>query len=141
MKCPKDKTDMIVVEHEKIELDYCHKCSGIWVDSGELELLVSVLKAGGVDLQQAGLLTPRQADVNETRLKCPICSRKMDKVWLGESPKVLIDKCPQGDGLWFDSGELQQVLSESGAAGTPASRSVIAFLGDAFKATHGVEKK
>jgi len=125
---------MIVVEHQKIELDYCHKCSGIWVDSGEMELLVSVLEAGGVNLHHAGLLTPEPAKVSEIHLKCPICRRKMEKSWLGESPGVLIDKCPQGDGLWFDSGELQHVLHESDTTGTPASRDIIAFLGDAFKA-------
>ena len=41
MRCPVDKSDMIVVEHQKIELDYCLKCSGVWFDSGELDLLVS----------------------------------------------------------------------------------------------------
>ena len=47
MKCPIDKSDMIVVEHEKIELDYCLRCSGVWFDSGELELLWQFSKPKG----------------------------------------------------------------------------------------------
>ncbi len=141
MKCPIDKSDMIVVEHEKIELDYCLRCSGVWFDSGELELLVAVLKAEGANLSYAELLTPHSAKVTEAKRKCPICGRKMDKVWLGKEPKVLIDSCPLSDGLWFDSGELQQVLREMEAPETPASRDVISFLGDAFQFTHRANKK
>ena len=141
MKCPRDKSDMIVVEHERIELDYCLRCSGVWLDSGELELLISVLKSGGANLSHTELFTPNEAKLTEARQKCPICRRKMDKVWLGQAPKVLIDKCPVGDGLWFDSGELQQVLRGKGLAGTPASKEVISFLGDAFQATYRAERK
>jgi hypothetical protein len=141
MKCPIDRSDMIVVEHQRIELDYCLQCSGVWLDFGELELLVAVLKAEGANLSHTELLTPYEAKVAEARRKCPICGRKMDKVWLGEKPKVLIDSCPLGDGLWFDSGELQQVLREMEPLATPAARDVISFLGDAFPASHQVGKK
>jgi Zn-finger nucleic acid-binding protein len=141
MRCPIDKSDMIVVEHQKIELDYCLRCSGVWLDSGELELLVAVLKAEGANLSHTELLTPDEAKVAEAKRKCPICGRKMDKVWLGKKPKVLIDSCPLGDGLWFDGGELQQVLREMEPAGKPAARDVLSFLGDAFRASHKPVKK
>ena len=46
MRCPVDKSDMIVVEHQKIELDLLPPvCSGVWLDSGELDLLVSALNS------------------------------------------------------------------------------------------------
>jgi Zn-finger nucleic acid-binding protein len=35
----------------------------------------------------------------------------MDKVFVGEDKEVLIDKCPDNDGLWFDKGELKDVIS------------------------------
>lgn len=136
MKCPVDKSVMMVVEHRKIELDYCLQCSGVWLDSGELELLVSVLKAEGANLSAADLTTPTRAAVSQAKRKCPICGRKMEKVWLGKEPRVLIDSCPLGDGLWFDSGELQRVIHEMEYPGTPPSPGVLPFLGEAFKATH-----
>ncbi len=141
MKCPADKSDMIVVEHEKIELDYCLRCSGVWFDSGELELLGAVLKAEGANLSDSELLTLRSAEVTEARRKCPICGRKMGKVWLGKEPKVLIDSCPLGDGLWFDGGELQQALGEMAPRETAASRDIISFLGDALQFTHRANRK
>jgi uncharacterized protein len=133
MRCPVDKSDMIVVEHRKIELDYCLKCAGVWFDSGELELLVAGLAAEGSQLSHNDLLTPQPAQVKEARRKCPVCGRKMDKVWIGREPKVLIDSCPQGDGLWFDGGELHDILRQMGQPGSP---DVISFLGEAFQATH-----
>lgn len=134
MRCPVDKSDMIVVEHQKIEMDFCLKCSGIWFDAGELNLLVSAIQAEGAKMSHMDLLTPHEAKVKEARRKCPICGRNMDKVWLGKEPRVLIDSCPTGDGLWFDGGELREVLQQMETAG---SKSVISFLGDAFQATHG----
>ena len=57
MKCPVDKSDMMMVEHRKIEIDFCLECSGVWLDSGELELLVGVLNAEGADLHLNELLS------------------------------------------------------------------------------------
>ncbi len=141
MKCPIDKSDMIVVEHEKIEIDHCLKCSGVWFDSGELELLGSMLKAEGASLSYTELLIPRKAEAAEVRRKCPICGRRMRKVWLGQKPKVLIDSCPEGDGLWFDSGELHHVLGGIEPPKTQAAKDVISFLGNAFQFTLGADKK
>jgi uncharacterized protein len=129
MRCPLDRNDMIVVEHKKIELDYCLACSGVWFDKGELDLLMVAL---GLPASQAlnSLVVPEKADVAEAKRKCPICGKKMDKVWLGKTPRVLIDSCPLGDGLWFDGGELQQVVKQ--VVPGVKTENVIAFLGDAF---------
>ena len=132
MRCPIDKSDMIVVEHQKIELDFCQRCSGVWFDSGELNLLLGILKGGGAGLSQGDFLTPQPAKVNEAKRKCPICGRKMDKVWIGKEPEVLIDSCQIGHGLWFDGGELHQALHQLKVVG---SEDVISFLGKAFPAS------
>jgi Zn-finger nucleic acid-binding protein len=135
MKCPVDKSVMMVVTHRQIELDFCLKCSGVWLDSGELELLIAVLQSEGADLRPDELLAPEKAEI-KARRKCTICGRKMEKVWIGRENKVLIDRCPIGHGLWFDAGELQTVLREMCPPGSPAEADVVTFLGDAFQATH-----
>jgi Zn-finger nucleic acid-binding protein len=134
MRCPLDKKDMIVVEHQKIELDYCLQCSGVWVDASELELLLEALKRQGAQIKQNDLLSPRQAVVNEVTRKCPHCSAKMEKVWMGKEPQVVIDSCPRGHGLWFDGGELHQILCQLEPVDKKGSKDVISFLGDTFKA-------
>jgi uncharacterized protein len=133
MKCPIDKSDMIVVEHNNIELDFCLQCRGVWFDSGELDLLFEVLKNEGAQLSNRELLNPQPAEVSEEKRKCPICRKKMDKIFIGKEPKVLIDSCHQGDGLWFDGGELHQILCQLDT-GKGGNKDVISFLGDTFKA-------
>ena len=41
MKCPKCGTDLKEVNYEDVLIDTCSECHGIWLDHGELELLVS----------------------------------------------------------------------------------------------------
>ena len=137
MKCPACSSLMIVVEHENIELDYCLNCKGVWFDSGELELLLESMQLERTSLSLDNILTSPEAESSEKKRRCPICGRKMKKATVGHEPEVLIDACSQGDGLWFDSGEVGQLIAqlpdrpseESGSQGR-----VITFLGEVFRA-------
>ena len=41
MKCPVDPdTDLVMSERSGIEIDYCPKCRGVWLDRGELDKIV-----------------------------------------------------------------------------------------------------
>ena len=106
MDCPVCKNPMIVLELDQIEIDYCTKCEGVWLDSGELELLLEDSD------EKNKLLSTFQVDKNckEKPLRCPKCMRKMLKVYVGEHDKVLVDKCKKGHGTWFDQGELLQII-------------------------------
>ena len=132
MKCPVDKSVMLVVEHRRIELDFCDKCRGVWLDSGELELLIAVL------ISEGARVPPLEVDqsIKKPLRKCPICGTRMEKAWVGQEPKALIDRCPRGHGLWFDAGELQKVLRDICPPDSPQYQDVVSFLGDAFHATH-----
>ena len=131
MKCPVCRIDMIVVEYEQIELDYCVQCSGVWFDCGELELLLETESAG---VSAGAMFTAPKGEVAEKKRRCPLCGKKMAKTLIGESPGVIIDTCPDGEGLWFDGGEVEQVISqmvdkspeEAGAGG------IGSFLSDVF---------
>ena len=47
----------------------------------------------------------------ETPRKCPICDKKMAKILVGPSETpVRIDRCRRSHGLWFDRGELEDIL-------------------------------
>ncbi len=107
MECPVCKNAMITFELAEVEIDFCTTCDGFWLDAGELELLL------GNSEKAKQLIHSFKVDSNprEKPRKCPICLKKMQKIIVGLStPAPLIDKCPKGDGLWFDKGELQNVL-------------------------------
>ena len=136
MICPTCKDNMIVVEHHKIELDYCPNCQGVWFDSGELELLVERLNLGDPELFLRSILRTTEAQSTEKKRRCPICTQKMKKTTIGEEPRILIDACQRGDGLWFDGGEMIQLLKQLVRipAGGPDSRQqVLTFLGEVFQ--------
>ena len=40
MKCPIDDTDLVMSERQGIEIDYCPKCRGVWLDRGELDKII-----------------------------------------------------------------------------------------------------
>ncbi len=137
MICPTCKSDMIVVEHDNIELDYCTECNGVWFDAGELDLMLQSIDIDSGGSLLKGMLNAPEAESPEKKRKCPICGSKMKKTTTGENRKILIDVCPQGDGLWFDGGELSLLIKHiSGKVqeGSEAQQQITAFLGKVFKA-------
>jgi Zn-finger nucleic acid-binding protein len=135
MICPACKSDMIVVEHRRIELDYCPSCHGVWFDSGELELL---LESAGLDSPAllAALASSTEASSKERKRRCPICLRKMKKTVIGQEPEILLDVCRRGDGLWFDGGELNQLVEQLAGKATEKTnpqQEILAFLREVFK--------
>lgn len=40
MNCPIDNTPLAISDRQGIEIDYCPKCRGVWLDRGELEKLI-----------------------------------------------------------------------------------------------------
>ena len=110
MICPACKSDMIVVEYHNIELDYCNDCRGVWFDSGELELLLESQDLKEPETVFDGILNSQEAASQEEKRNCPICGRKMKKTGIGGQPEILIDGCRDNHGLWFDGGEVTQLI-------------------------------
>ena len=40
MKCPIDEETLVLAERQGIEIDYCPRCRGVWLDRGELDKLI-----------------------------------------------------------------------------------------------------
>ena len=137
VKCPSCvKEPLVVLELDGIEIDYCLECKGIWLDADEIELLLGgkELLLGGKESAAAVLTigSPASAPPKEKPRKCPICDRRMGKEVTSDDKPVVFDRCAAGDGLWFDGGELAQVMSQSeGLRDAPA---VSSFLMDIFRA-------
>jgi hypothetical protein len=127
---------MVAVEYHNIELDYCNNCKGVWFDSGELDLL---LKSQSLEEPKAffdGILNSQEAVSSEKKRMCPICGRKMKKTAIGGQPAILIDVCRDRHGLWFDGGEVTQLMKH--LAGERPSKhdsrgQVVSFLEEVFK--------
>jgi Zn-finger nucleic acid-binding protein len=41
MKCPAcTEPDLVMTDRQGVEIDYCPKCRGVWLDRGELEKII-----------------------------------------------------------------------------------------------------
>ncbi|MBI2422116.1 MAG: zf-TFIIB domain-containing protein [Candidatus Hydrogenedentes bacterium] len=119
------KQPLIAVEYNGIEVDYCVLCGGIWLDQGELELLL-----GGAAANRFLGAMREGAQVREQTRRCPICRGAMNKAQTEATPPVLYDCCGRGHGLWFDRHELKLFMQQSAAA--PGSEAVARWLNDLF---------
>ena len=40
MKCPNCNETLVMADRQGVEIDYCPKCRGVWLDKGELDKLL-----------------------------------------------------------------------------------------------------
>jgi Zn-finger nucleic acid-binding protein len=103
---------MVALELNQVEVDHCVACGGVWLDAGELELLLEGAQ------RRDEVLASLVADptIPEAVRRCPICDRKMEKVRTGDDRDIIIDRCRRNDGVWLDRGELHQVVRMGGGS-------------------------
>jgi len=129
--CPKCDIPLFILHFKDIEIDFCDRCKGLWLDAGELEALMQQTGANTHDpllkFQQQSGIQP-----NGRPHLCPRCDAPLHEIRVSEMEgraqsrplpaPLTLDKCPRGHGLWFDADELQQLLAmfppESGASKT-----------------------
>jgi Zn-finger nucleic acid-binding protein len=68
MLCPIDQTELVITERQGVEIDYCPKCRGVWLDRGELDKIIdragqfegsSAAGASAGSAADEGFTTPR----------------------------------------------------------------------------------
>ncbi|SOY66810.1 TFIIB-type zinc ribbon-containing protein [Cupriavidus taiwanensis] len=60
MDCPVcPQTQLVMSERQGIEIDYCPKCRGVWLDRGELDKILE-RSAAAAPVQQAPMQQPPQ---------------------------------------------------------------------------------
>ncbi|WP_081609681.1 zf-TFIIB domain-containing protein [Mesorhizobium sp. STM 4661] len=54
MKCPIDDAELVMSERQGIEIDYCPKCRGVWLDRGELDKIIERSATNEMQAQDSG---------------------------------------------------------------------------------------
>lgn len=129
--CPKCDVPLFILHFKDIEIDFCNHCRGLWLNTHELEAL---LEQTGADTHDPLLKFQQQTCVQPTGRPhlCPRCDAPLHEIQVDHvgAPRLTLDKCPRGHGLWFDADELQQLLAmfppQSGTGKT------IDYLNDLF---------
>lgn len=58
MQCPVDGETLVMADRSGVEIDYCPKCRGVWLDRGELDKIIERAAASPAP-------TPREAAPRE----------------------------------------------------------------------------
>lgn len=101
MKCLDCGEPMVALEFADFEVDTCLDCGGIWLDSGELEMIL------GQDVSIK--VAADSGNVSVSKRKCPVCNKKMNAHAIGSPGATEIDVCTSEHGIWFDRGELATI--------------------------------
>lgn len=100
---------------EGVTLDFCDKCRGVWFDRGEVANyvdLASDIPNLAEDLKSAA----------ESPYACPKCSVGMQRMKYTPEGNLIIDRCPQCEGIFLDGGELRALEDIAARLESPKSR-------------------
>jgi Zn-finger nucleic acid-binding protein len=98
---------MNVFSVERVALERCSSCSGIWFDARELSQLLEQ------DARQLSSLR-RGRDIKELEGKrgfCPRDGSELLRVHGSINQSVIIDACADCRDLWLDGGEFDKLFS------------------------------
>lgn len=113
MKCPTDNIDLNEKQAEGFAYHECPDCQGLWMRHRALRTLVEKYSPG------AKIAMPRPSDAylpmnspeydTNDITKCPLDGSDYYEHAFGS---VMIDICPNCDGIWLDKGELSKIRDE-----------------------------
>ncbi len=122
--CPKCDCSLLILRLADAELDFCDRCRGLWLDTGEIEIL-----AGDTHSPLLKSLRDQPGSPTPQKHLCPRCDAALVEFTV-PGTKLQLDRCPKGHGLWFDADELEQILAM--LPNDPLAAKTINLLNDLF---------
>lgn len=85
MLCPICNVDLVMSERSGVEIDYCPKCRGVWLDRGELDKIIerSVPQRQG-EAQNYQTNYQQNLRGSDSRYNDGYYKKKKRESWLGE---------------------------------------------------------
>ena len=83
MKCPNCNETLVMSERQGVEIDYCPKCRGVWLDRGELDKIIdksaSYFPESGNNYE-----APKRDHLSNDKYQDPYYNKKKKKGFLGD---------------------------------------------------------
>ena len=117
MDCIKCKKPMKKAKMEGVLVDKCGICGGIWLDAGELEMLMFHEEKSQEELVKEAKceIVAEKNRLLYTEGLCPKCQGREMQRYIRSG--VELDRCPACKGLFFDYGELDKVMNAEKSSG------------------------
>lgn len=114
MFCPNcEAVELAEDKYEGVAVDKCPSCFGIWLDDGEI---VQIIKSKEVEISSdlvEKTITNAFKGIPDKEIsqkkQCPKCSKNLKVLNYDYSSGIIIDRCPEGHGIWLDNGEVEKV--------------------------------
>lgn len=89
MKCPNCNETLVMTERQGVEIDYCPKCRGVWLDKGELDKIIERSATQSLNPQTQGTAyRDRDDDDDDHKYRQdphqPQQQRRKKRGWLGD---------------------------------------------------------
>jgi Zn-finger nucleic acid-binding protein len=103
LTCPTCRGCLEKVELDGRTVDRCPSCNGIYLEAGQLESVVHIVKLlQSVRLAEEDIDTITEEE-RRRRLRCPKDGKKMMKT---PAAGLTVDVCRACGGMWLDDGEI-----------------------------------
>jgi Zn-finger nucleic acid-binding protein len=102
-RCPQCRQPFANVRMRNLSVEYCRQCRGSWFDPGELGLITHNPR----DVPSSGV------SHRKSRFRCPVCDTAMWECIFRKPFNLLVDRCPDGHGVYLEEGELERALRMS----------------------------
>ncbi|MEO1576339.1 MAG: zf-TFIIB domain-containing protein [Pseudomonadota bacterium] len=119
LDCPRCDVALRAVLVGDVLVDECTRCSGLWLDHGAFEQVLSrtdfdklVASIRALRPSQTEPLTLHARPETDERfyVGCPHCDVQMQRRQFGHVSRVVIDTCHE-HGMWFDKDELADIVA------------------------------
>ena len=125
-RCPADGAALDRYAFSGIEIEGCPTCHGMWLDKDELRKLKNKINDGQLHWLNREVNDIEKTSVISSSRVCPKCpSSKLRSVIFGQSG-VVIDWCPDCQGVWLDRSEYDSITEYLRSEATSATRKEIA---------------
>lgn len=119
--CPDCGIPLEAETFERVQLDVCGECAGIWMDRGEI---VRIRNLGADEMHRLeDLFKPKGGRITGDS-SCPVCRKELEWFQYLNGPVRLL-RCPDGCGLWVRDGQIDAL-----AAGTKLNEAAALQMAD-----------
>lgn len=108
LKCPKCSAQVMSLDNiDGVQIHSCEKCKGIWLNKGELNIVVHPIEG---DLEYCSTDNLKEDMISD--YACPQCEELMSKVNFISYSDIILDYCRKCKGIWLNKGELDAINAE-----------------------------